>query len=95
MNLGSSRIAPVIRHLTWVGVVVHGAFVPLFLLLGQPLLAGFNVQSVCCWMAAHLVNERGRSSLAMWLVVADSSCSTNACAAHSRSASVRSSLCSS
>lgn len=71
MSLGSSRIAPVIRHLTWVGMAAHGAFVPLFLLLGQPLLVGFNVQSVCCWIAAHLVNERGRSSLAMWLVVAE------------------------
>ena len=71
LNLGGSRIAPVIRHVTWVGVVAHGAFVPLFLLLGQPLLAAFNVVSVCCWIAAHLVNGRGRSSVAMWLIVGE------------------------
>lgn len=71
LKLGGSRIAPVIRHVTWVGVVAHAAFVPLFLLLGQPLLAGFNVLSVCCWIAAHLVNSRGHSSLAMWLLVAE------------------------
>ena len=71
LSLGGSRIAPVIRHVTWVGVVAHGAFVPLFLLLGQPLLAGFNVLSVCCWITAHLVNRRGHPSVAMWLIVAE------------------------
>ncbi len=71
LNLGGSRIAPVIRHVTGVGVVAHAAFVPLFLLLGQPLLAGFNGLSLVCWVAAHLVNGRGRSSLAMWLLVAE------------------------
>jgi len=69
VNLGGSRIAPVIRHVTWVGVVAHAAFVPLFFWLWQPILAGFNVLSVACWGLAHLMNGRGHPSLAMWLLV--------------------------
>ncbi|HEU5074595.1 MAG TPA: GGDEF domain-containing protein [Polyangiaceae bacterium] len=71
MNLGGSRIAPVIRQVTWVGVGAHAVFVPLFLLLGQPLLAGFNVFGICCWMGARVMNGRGRSSVAMWLLAGE------------------------
>ena len=71
LNLGASRISRVIRQVTWVGVVAHGAFIPLFLALGSKALAGFNVLSVAVWIAAYLTNRRGHSSLAMWLLVAE------------------------
>jgi diguanylate cyclase (GGDEF)-like protein len=71
LNLGASRISRVIRQVTWVGVVAHAAFIPLFLLLGSTVLAGFNVLSVSVWTAAHLCNRRGHASLAMWLLVAE------------------------
>lgn len=67
--LAESRIARVIRHVTWVGIVVHAGFVAVFWSLGYGLLAGFNVLSVLMWSAAHVVNQRSRASLAMWLIV--------------------------
>ena len=62
------RIAAVIRHVAWVGIVAHAGFVPMFALVGQPRLAAFNVLSVAVWLAAAVVNRRGRSTLAMWLL---------------------------
>ena len=43
----------------------------MFALLGHPRLAAFNVASVAIWIAAALVNRRGRSTLAMWLLTAE------------------------
>jgi diguanylate cyclase (GGDEF)-like protein len=40
----------------------------MFFLLGHARLAAFNVLSVAIWIAAALVNRRGRSTLAMWLL---------------------------
>ena len=62
------RIAAVIRYVAWVGIVAHAGFVPMFALLGYPRLAAFNGASVAAWIAAALVNRRGRSTLAMWLL---------------------------
>ena len=62
------RIAAVIRHVAWVGIVAHAGFVLLFALLGHPRLAAFNVLSVAAWIAAALVNRRGRSTTGMWLL---------------------------
>jgi diguanylate cyclase (GGDEF)-like protein len=62
------RIAAVIRNVAWVGIVAHAGFVPMFALLGHTRLAAFNVLSVALWIAAALVNRRGRSTLAMWLL---------------------------
>ncbi|HSY40059.1 MAG TPA: GGDEF domain-containing protein [Polyangia bacterium] len=62
------RIAAVVRHVAWVGIVAHASFVPMFALGGHPRLAAFNVLSVALWLAAALVNRRGRSTLAMWLI---------------------------
>jgi diguanylate cyclase (GGDEF)-like protein len=62
------RIAAVIRYVSWVGIVAHAGFVPMFALLGHPRLAAFNLLSVAMWIAAALVNRRGRSTLAMWLL---------------------------
>jgi diguanylate cyclase (GGDEF)-like protein len=54
-----------------VGIVAHSGFVPMFWLLGQPRLAQFNVLSVACWVAAAVLNRRGRSTPAMWLLTAE------------------------
>jgi diguanylate cyclase (GGDEF)-like protein len=62
------RIAAVVRNVVWVGIVAHAGFVPMFALLGHPRLAAFNVGSVAIWIAAAIVNRRGRSTLAMWLL---------------------------
>jgi diguanylate cyclase (GGDEF)-like protein len=43
----------------------------MFALLGQPRLAAFNVASVAAWIAAGLANRRGRSTAAMWLLIAE------------------------
>jgi diguanylate cyclase (GGDEF)-like protein len=40
----------------------------MFALLGHPRLAAFNVLSVATWIAAAIVNRRGRSTAAMWLL---------------------------
>jgi len=62
------RIAAVVRHVSWVGIAAHAAFVPMFLLGGHPRLAVFKVLSVALWVAAAIGNHRGRSTLAMWLI---------------------------
>jgi diguanylate cyclase (GGDEF)-like protein len=65
------RIAAVVRHVAWVGIVAHAGFVPMFALLGHPRLAAFNVASVAIWIAAALVNRRGLSTLAMALLTVE------------------------
>ncbi len=62
------RIAAVVRHVAWIGIVAHAGFVPMFALGGHPRLAAFNVFSVAIWLAAAIVNRRGQSTLAMWLI---------------------------
>jgi diguanylate cyclase (GGDEF)-like protein len=65
------RIAAVVRNVVWVGIVAHAGFVPMFALLGHARLAAFNVLSVVIWIAAAIVNRRGRSTLAMGLLTAE------------------------
>ena len=62
------RIAAVVRSVAWIGIAAHSAFVPMFALCGHPRLAAFNVASVAIWLGAAIVNRRGRSTLAMWLL---------------------------
>jgi diguanylate cyclase (GGDEF)-like protein len=66
-----ARIAVVIRNVVWVGIVAHAGFVPMFWLLGQPRLSVFNMLSVVTWVVARGANQRGRSTLAMWLLTAE------------------------
>ncbi len=66
-----ARIAVIIRSVSWLGIVAHAGFVPLFALTGQRGLAWFNVLSVAIWIAAWLVNRRGSSTLAMWMLTAE------------------------
>lgn len=65
------RVAVVIRHVVWVGIVAHAGFIPLFAWLGQPRLSAFNVVSVLTWVAARFANQSGRSTVAMWLLTAE------------------------
>jgi diguanylate cyclase (GGDEF)-like protein len=64
----SARIAVVIRNVVWVGIIAHAGFIPVFWLLGQPWLAAFNVLSVATWVVATVLNRRGSSTSAMWLI---------------------------
>jgi len=66
-----ARIAVVIRSTVWVGIVAHAGFIPLFALARQPLLALFNVGSVMAWVAAGLINRRGSSTVAMWILTVE------------------------
>jgi diguanylate cyclase (GGDEF)-like protein len=66
-----ARIAVIIRSVSWVGIVAHAGFVPLFALTGQRGLAAFNLLSIVIWIAAWLINRRGASTLAMWLLTAE------------------------
>jgi diguanylate cyclase (GGDEF)-like protein len=66
-----ARIAVIIRSTAWLGIVAHAGFVPLFAFSGQPGLAVFNVLSVVTWIAAWMVNRRGASTLAMWMLTAE------------------------
>lgn len=66
-----ARIAVIIRSASWLGIVAHAGFVPLFALTGQPVLAAFNVGSVAVWIAAWALNRRGASTVAMWMLTAE------------------------
>ena len=62
------RLTLVIRYVSWVGIVAHAAFGPLFFALGLTELALFNVFSVAFWIAAKVVNDGGSCTTAMWLI---------------------------
>ena len=66
-----ARIAVAIRKVVWVGIVAHAGFIPMFLWLGHPRLAAFNVVSVAAWIVAAVLNARGESTAAMWLITAE------------------------
>jgi diguanylate cyclase (GGDEF)-like protein len=66
-----ARVAVIIRSASWLGIVAHACFVPLFALTGQRELAGFNVFSVAIWVAAWRLNRRGASTLAMWMLTGE------------------------
>lgn len=61
----------IIHSTAWLGIVAHLAFIPLFALNGQPGLAAFNVASVATWVSGWLVNRRGKSTLAMWMLTVE------------------------
>jgi diguanylate cyclase (GGDEF)-like protein len=57
-----------IRVVAPIGFWAHAGFIPLFYLMGVPLMALFNVGSVLCWAAAGWFNRRGRRTTAMLLI---------------------------
>jgi diguanylate cyclase (GGDEF)-like protein len=54
---------------TFVGIFAHAAFVPLFLWIGAPMMAAFNVGSVSAWVIARVVNRRGHVRVATAIIV--------------------------
>jgi diguanylate cyclase (GGDEF)-like protein len=67
----TARIAVIIHSTAWLGIVAHAGFIPLFALNGQPALAAFNALSVVIWVSAWLINRRGASTLAMWMLTVE------------------------
>ena len=65
---GNYRLYLVVRHGSLTGLLAHIAFIPLFLLLGVPSLAAFNVLSVAAWALARWRNEQGRHGYAIQLI---------------------------
>lgn len=55
----------VVHAVTYVGILAHLAFIPLFAWLGVMAMAWFNVASVALWVGARLANRRGARSLAV------------------------------
>lgn len=68
---GNYRLYLVIRHAGLAGLIAHVGFIPLFWLLGLPVLAAFNVLSVVIWLAARWRNEYGNHGLAIFLLTAE------------------------
>lgn len=54
------RMFIVLDSMSYLGIVAHGLFIPLFFWLGVTPLAVFNVVSVIVWCAAWWLNRRGR-----------------------------------
>ncbi len=71
MERPAARISVVIRNVSWVGIVAHTGFIPLFAWLGFTQLAVVNVVSVATWITAALANRANKSTLAMWLLVGE------------------------
>ena len=65
------RIRVVIHNVTFVGIFAHAAFVGVFWWLHVPAMALFNIGSVICWIVARLAGDRGRTRLAVLLIVTE------------------------
>jgi len=68
LSAGSRRLFVAIDYVCLAGLTVHACFIPLFWLLGVPLMAGVNVAAVVVWLMARLVNRRGKLDLAVVMV---------------------------
>ncbi|NQD35536.1 GGDEF domain-containing protein [Permianibacter sp. IMCC34836] len=62
------RLFLVVAHGSSLGLVAHIGFIPLFLWLGVPVLAWFNVASVAVWALAKWLNVRGEHPWAIQLI---------------------------
>ncbi len=56
-----SRIAVVIRYVTFVALPIHVVLIPVFVATGVRAMTYFNVGSVATWVALFLANRRGYS----------------------------------
>lgn len=65
------RMYLVIRYIAWIGISAHIGFIPLFLYLGVPFMAGFNVLSVSMWFGVRWANKRSRTGLALSLIMTE------------------------
>ncbi|MCC6574267.1 MAG: GGDEF domain-containing protein [Planctomycetes bacterium] len=66
-----ARIGPVVHYTTYVGILAHAGFIPLFAWLDVPFMAWFNVLSVATWVFARYINDRGRGDLAVTLITVE------------------------
>jgi predicted signal transduction protein with EAL and GGDEF domain len=65
------RMYLVIRYIAYLGLGVHVVCVPLFLVLGVPALAVFNIFSSVAWFVGYLANRRGNHALAITLLTTE------------------------
>ncbi|WP_220432883.1 hypothetical protein, partial [Raoultella terrigena] len=56
------------RRVTVMAAAVDASFIPLFLLLGSPLLTWINVASIALYAAAHALLRRHRNGAALVLI---------------------------
>lgn len=63
-----ARIAPIVHYITYIGILAHLGFIPLFLVLDVPYMALFNVGSVLAWVVARIANLEGRPGFAVTLI---------------------------
>gem|GEM_PF-210059 len=54
------RMYLVINYMSYLGIPAHAAFIPLFLWLGVPVLAFFNIFSTIAWIVAWRTNRQGK-----------------------------------
>lgn len=65
------RIFMVIHGVSYAGIAVHLALIPLFYRLGFPGLSCFNILSSIMWMTAWTVNRQGRHNPAIVLMTTE------------------------
>lgn len=58
-------------QLCTVGLILHALFIPMFVWLRVPVLAGFNVLSVVAYLVALSLSGRGRLATALWIIFAE------------------------
>jgi len=71
------RMYVVISYLTYLGITVHGALVPLFFWHGYTVLALFNLFSTSAWVAARMQNNQGHHTRAIFILIAEVSLHTS------------------
>jgi len=74
---GDYRMYVVISYLTYLGITVHSLLVPVFFWLDYRLLAAFNILSAAAWLAARIVNNQGRHTRAVLILIAEVSLHTS------------------
>lgn len=68
LSAGSRRLFVAIDYVCLAGLTAHACFIPLFWLLGVPLMAGVNAGAVAAWFLARWFNRRAKLDLAVVLV---------------------------
>lgn len=62
------RIYVVIGYLTYLGIAIHASLIPLFYLIGNSVLATFNIFSTIAWFTAREFNHKGRHTTAIFIL---------------------------
>ncbi|MGD8743720.1 MAG: diguanylate cyclase [Granulosicoccaceae bacterium] len=61
----------VLDYLSWLGIIAHSLFIPLFFWLDVAPLALFNVISVSAWITAKRLNRSGQHYIAILLLTGE------------------------